>query len=71
VPVIPLRRGKEPEPLSPRETEILQMMANGATTREIAEELDIPAESVRDHIARILEKLGVIDRRPEPPHLVS
>lgn len=47
------------------------MMADGATTIEISDDLRIPRESVRVHIVRIYEKLGANDHRPEPPHLVS
>jgi len=45
--------------LTPREQEILRKMAQGSTTDGIAEELFISRVTVRNHIARILSKLGV------------
>ena len=45
--------------LTPREREILRKMAEGAATDGIAEELFISRVTVRNHIARILSKLGV------------
>jgi DNA-binding NarL/FixJ family response regulator len=45
--------------LSPREREVLRLVARGATNREIAEELGVQAETVKTLIARIFAKLGV------------
>jgi DNA-binding NarL/FixJ family response regulator len=45
-------------PLSPREIEVLQKVAYGATTREVAEELGISFYAVKKHLEAIFEKLG-------------
>jgi DNA-binding NarL/FixJ family response regulator len=54
---------RKPEaPLSPREIEILQQVAYGATTKEVADELGISFHTVKTHLERIFEKLGANDR---------
>jgi DNA-binding NarL/FixJ family response regulator len=49
-------------PLSKREREILQMVANGSTTKEVARDLGISPHTVKTHLERIFEKLGANDR---------
>jgi DNA-binding NarL/FixJ family response regulator len=49
-------------PLSRREVEILQKVAYGSSTKEIADSLDISLQTVKAHIGRIFEKLGANDR---------
>jgi DNA-binding NarL/FixJ family response regulator len=49
-------------PLSKRETEILQKVAYGATTKEVARDLEISPHTVKTHLERIFEKLGANDR---------
>jgi len=49
-------------PLSKRESEILQKVAYGATTKEVARELEISPHTVKTHLERIFEKLGANDR---------
>src|SRR5438132_9483875 len=44
--------------LSPRERELLQLMADGTSTRQIAQRLGISYSTVRTHIRSISEKLG-------------
>lgn len=51
-----------PEPLSPREQEILEYIAAGLTNREIAETLVISSETVKKHTGSIYSKLGVSNR---------
>jgi len=51
-----------PEPLSPREIEILKIVATGASNREIADKLFISEGTVKNHLSSILNKLGVRDR---------
>ena len=46
------------ESLSPRETEVLQLMADGIGTREIGKRLGISYSTVRTHIRSISDKLG-------------
>ena len=50
------------EPLSERELEILQLIATGASNKEIAGELFITEGTVKNHVTNILGKLGVRDR---------
>ena len=47
----------KPAPLSPREKEVLQLMATAATYREIGQQLFISEETVRSHAKKILFKL--------------
>lgn len=48
--------------LSPRECEILELLASGASNKEIARRLSISPNTVKTHAARIYEKLEV-DKR--------
>jgi DNA-binding NarL/FixJ family response regulator len=48
--------------LSPRECEILEMLASGASNKEIARKLGISPNTVKTHAARIYEKLEVEKR---------
>lgn len=58
-------RDEEERPiLSPRETEVLRLMALGHTNREIAEQLTLSVRTVETHRAHIQQKLG-LDSRPE------
>lgn len=50
------------EPLSRREEQILRFLASGRTTRDVAEVLTISPATVRTHVQRILDKLGVHSR---------
>jgi DNA-binding NarL/FixJ family response regulator len=47
------------ETLSEREREVLQLLADGATSKEIAVVLGLKPKTVENHRARILDKLGV------------
>lgn len=64
--------------LTPREGEVLQLLREGRSNREIALDLQIAVETVRSHARNIFRKLGVSSRRalmtlpaqsarPEPP----
>ena len=48
--------------LTSRETEVLEMMAEGLSTEQIAEKLFIGKVTVRTHVANVLKKLRVPDR---------
>ena len=50
------------EPLTPRETEVLRLMAAAYTNREIAEALGAAEGTVKIHVSNILSKLGARDR---------
>lgn len=55
-------RAAEDQPLSPRETEVLTLMALGHTNREIAEQLELSVRTVETHRAHIQQKLGLSSR---------
>jgi DNA-binding NarL/FixJ family response regulator len=57
------RNGEKPrDPLTPRETEVIKLVAESYTNRQIAEALVISENTVERHRANILEKLGMGDR---------
>ena len=55
-------RGPAPTPLSPREVEVLQLVAAGATNREAAATLFLTEATVKSHLLNIYAKFGVNDR---------
>jgi len=50
------------DPLTPREVEIVKLIAESNTNRQIAEQLVISEKTVERHRANVLEKLGMRDR---------
>jgi len=50
------------EPLSPREVDILRLLANGSTNKEIAAQLVLAEGTVKNHVTNMLSKMGVTDR---------
>ncbi|MDR2980822.1 MAG: response regulator transcription factor [Puniceicoccales bacterium] len=48
-----------PKEFTPRETEILQAISEGLLNKEIAARLKISANTVRNHIAKIFQKIGI------------
>ena len=50
------------EPLTPKETEILRLLAGGYSNREISIALSKSEGTVKNHVSNILAKLGVRDR---------
>lgn len=52
----------QPDLLTPREQEVLVLMARGATNAELAERLFLSEGTVKTHIGHIFTKLGVRDR---------
>ena len=72
---------REDDLLSAREKEVLVLVARGMTNREIASELILSENTVRNHLSHILDKLdlsrrsqaaayaarrGMLDQEPEP-----
>ena len=60
-----IRRPPPPDPLaplSPREREVLELIARGHSNRQIARDLVIGEQTVKTHVRSILAKLGLQDR---------
>ena len=54
--------GGDPNALSSREREVLQLIAEGKTSREIAEILHLSVKTVQSHRANLMQKLDLHDR---------
>lgn len=63
---VPMRvgegRGEGVDSLSAREIQVLQLVADGKSNKDIGEELGLSALTVKSHLARIARKLGTGDR---------
>jgi DNA-binding NarL/FixJ family response regulator len=53
--------GKSTDSLTPRQREVLQMIAEGKTTKQIALVLDVSVKTVESHRAQLMKRLGVQD----------
>jgi PAS domain S-box-containing protein len=54
---------REPHPhLTPRQTEVLRLLEHGRSTTQIADELHLSQETVRNHVRHLLRALGVNSR---------
>ena len=50
------------EQLSPRELDVLELLARGMENAKIADELEISPRTVKNHVSSILGKLGLTSR---------
>ena len=57
-----LERGEQPAELTPREQEVVKLIAEAHTNKEIAEILHLSEKTVESHRGRVLQKLGMRDR---------
>jgi DNA-binding NarL/FixJ family response regulator len=57
-----LERGDQPDELTPREQEVVKLIAEAHTNKEIAEILHLSEKTVESHRGRVLQKLGMRDR---------
>jgi NarL family two-component system response regulator LiaR len=58
VPFAPDQKKREGLGITPRELEILELIARGMSNREIAEKLFVSANTVKTHSSRVFDKLG-------------
>jgi two-component system, NarL family, nitrate/nitrite response regulator NarL len=57
-----MRPAGPPTTITPRMREVLALMAEGMTNREIAYELGLSPFTVKNYIERIYERMGALDR---------
>jgi NarL family two-component system response regulator LiaR len=58
----PSERGADTDPLTDREIEVLQLVAQGQSNRDISAQLAISEATVRTHVSKILSKLNLCSR---------
>jgi two-component system NarL family response regulator len=58
-----LQRGSEPDPITPRERQILKFIDEGLTYKEIAAKLAISVHTVHSHIKSVYERLHASGKR--------
>ena len=51
-----------PPHLTPRQVEVLRLLEQGCSTKQIAAELHVSTETVRNHVRRLFKALGVNSR---------
>lgn len=49
-------------PLTQREIQIVELICDGMTNKQIGDELEISCETVKEHVQHVLRKIGVTDR---------
>ncbi len=59
-----------PDELTPREHQVLELIARGFSNKRIARELGIAEKTVKTHVGHVLAKLGVTDRTQAALHAV-
>jgi two-component system, NarL family, response regulator LiaR len=66
-----VRASASPEALTEREIEVLRLLADGQSNKEIARSLSIGEKTVKTHVSSILAKLGVFSRTQAALHAVQ
>ena len=61
----------EKDDMSPREDEVLQLVAQGATNKEIADSLFISENTVKTHLRNIMDKLHLANRSQAAAYAVK
>ena len=59
---IPSDDGEIPETLTPREIQVLELLAEGRSNKAIGQQLGISDQTVKFHVAAIAGKLGAVNR---------
>jgi DNA-binding NarL/FixJ family response regulator len=62
LPGLDLDGDHEPDPLTPRELDVVKLIAEAYTNRQIAQILSVSEKTVESHRANVLSKLGMRDR---------
>jgi len=57
-----VRAPERPETLSEREVEVLRLLTRGYANKQIARDLGISEKTVKAHLTRVFESIGVTDR---------
>jgi DNA-binding NarL/FixJ family response regulator len=66
-----VRASASPEALTEREIEVLRLLADGQSNKEMARSLSIGEKTVKTHVGNILAKLGVYSRTQAALHAVQ
>jgi len=67
-PLAAVPRQDLPEPLTPRELEVFELMAEGLGNRDIARALGVTSHTAKFHVAQILQKTGAATRTEAVRH---
>ncbi len=59
---VQLSAGRDGSPISARELEVMTLLAEGLSNKQIAKRLGISEQTVKNHVTRTMEKLGVQNR---------
>jgi len=58
----PVAAGKPAPTLTPRQSEVLQLLGDGLTTQQMADQMGLATETVRNHVRGVLAQLGAQSR---------